>query len=61
MKMEGRTFALTGAQMLELADLLEEAAAIPATWPDGQMSALAWAGYLRREHAAHFGEDGDGE
>ena len=59
---EGRVFALTGPEMLELANLLEEVVRCqemgthlrPMVPPAQQ-----WANYLRREHKAHFGEEGD--
>ncbi len=60
MTIEGRTFALTGAQVLELAGLCEYAAAA-LEWQSGVDSFLLlarhWRDHLRREHAAHFGED----
>lgn len=54
MEIEGRVFALTGPQMLELADLLEYV----QDWADDAEQARArhWTDYLRREHIAHFGE-----
>ena len=64
MKMEGRVFVLTGPQMLEIADLLERLApharAAGHQW-DQARPADSWALHLRREHAAHFGEEGDDE
>jgi hypothetical protein len=73
MKMEGRVFALTGEQMLELAELCDDASAYwvsrkgrlasrTAQQAAGVRSATArhWSDYLRREHAAHFGTEGEG-
>ena len=66
MKLEGRVFALTGAQMLELAGLCRDAQEL---WTHKRalgvgmkrLRALWWAEYLESEHAAHFGTEEDKE
>ncbi len=62
MNLEGRTFALTGPQMLELADLMLmlQRAAVAMDVADVAKHAEWWADHLRREHAGHFGEEGEG-
>jgi hypothetical protein len=58
-KTEGRVFALTGPQMLELAAVCEYAAGQdPRERPSQVLAEIArcWAAYLRREHVLHFGE-----
>lgn len=72
MKIEGRVFALTGPQMVELIEFCKAAVSYYDRNITGRLSAtvaartqrdraIYWAEYLRREHAAHFGEDGDSE
>ena len=62
---EGRTFALTGPQMLEIVGLCEAAVKhfdrshSPGT--DRRDRAIYWAEYLRRQHAAHFGTEEEAE
>lgn len=66
MKMEGRVFVLTGAQMLELAGLCRDAwelwsRATTANADQMRLWAVWWAEYLESEHAAHFGTEEDGK
>lgn len=58
---EGRVFALTGPEMLELAEICEyNALGLEAeTYPGSDYlyeRSWWWWQYLRREHAAHFAE-----